>query len=87
MRLRKETIQQDLEGERLLILALEEDEAFRGLVRANKSAALVLDCLREETDEEAILARLRAAFHGDEADMRADIRMILDRLREIGALE
>ena len=87
MRLRKEAVQHDLEDDRILVLALEEEGAFHGIARANRSAALILDCLCEETDEEAILARMRAVYSGREADMREDIRMVIGRLRDIGALE
>lgn len=61
--------------------------AFHGLVQGNKSVDVILNCLKEETDEEKILAALKDRFDGDEADMRADIADVIARLRAIGAID
>ncbi|MBP5154193.1 MAG: PqqD family protein [Lachnospiraceae bacterium] len=61
--------------------------SFSGIVRCNKSAGLVLDCLKTETDREGLLQALLAEYEADPAVVSADIDRVLTQLRGIGALD
>lgn len=87
MKLNAEYPMVELDGDTIIVFAPNDSEGFRGMLRLNPSARIIFDCLKEQTDEEAILEKLREQFEGDEAEMREDINMVLDNLRKAGALE
>ena len=61
-------------------------EAFNGIVRSNKTAAFIVDCLKEETTEGAIVDKMCAKYDADRETIAADVKKILDTLRGINAL-
>ena len=61
-------------------------EAFQGIVRSNKTAAFIVDCLKEETTEEKIVDAMCAKYDATRATIAADVKEILNTLRKIGAL-
>lgn len=60
---------------------------FHGLVQGNKSVAVILECLENETTEEEITEELARRFSGDKEVMRADVRDVISQLRSIGAID
>jgi hypothetical protein len=62
-------------------------EAFSGIVRSNKTAAFIVDCLKEETTEEQIVNAMCAKYDAPREEIAADVKEILDTLRKINALE
>jgi hypothetical protein len=60
--------------------------AFSGMVRSNRTAAFIVDCLREETTEDGIVGKLLAKYDVSEEIARKDVRAILGKLRSVGAL-
>ena len=62
-------------------------EAFSGVVRSNKTAAFIVDCLKEETTEEAIVDAMAAKYNAPRKVIAADVKEILDILRRINALD
>lgn len=75
------------EGEKLAVATGEEAKVFSGMLRANKSASVILDCLAGETSEEAIVDALAARFDAPRDVLVADVANVLDTLRGIGALD
>lgn len=75
------------EGEKLAVATGEEAKVFSGMLRANKSASVILDCLAAETDEAAIVDALAARFDAPRDVLAADVANVLDTLRSIGALD
>ena len=75
------------EGEKLAVATGEEAKVFSGMLRANKSASVILDCLAAETDEAAIVDALVARFDAPRDVLAADVANVLDTLRSIGALD
>ena len=61
--------------------------AFAGLVRGNKTLGAILELLKKDTDEAAIIKALCARFDAPEAVIAADVEKTLTELRKIGALE
>ncbi|MBR3299319.1 MAG: PqqD family protein [Clostridia bacterium] len=77
----------EIDGESIMVFAPEDDNSFRGMLRSNHTANFIIECLKEETDEEAILEKLKSEFEGDEDEMREDIKTVIENLRTVGALE
>lgn len=61
--------------------------AFSGLVRSNSTAGFIIECLEQDTTEEAIVAKMLARYDVPEAVARQDIRRVLTQLQEIGAID
>lgn len=85
MKLKDSFITQDIEGSQFLVPI--GGEAFQGIVRSNKTAAFIVDCLKEEISEEGIVDKMRAEFDAPREEIAADVKEILDTLRSIHALE
>ena len=85
MKLKNEFIVHNVGEETLLVPTAEAE--FHGLVQGNKTVDTILNCLKEDTNEEQILSSLKEKYNGDEADMRADITDVIAKLRAIGAID
>ena len=59
---------------------------FSGLVRSNKTAAFIVDCLKEDTTPEAIVDAMCAKYDAPRETIAADVEKILNTLRSINAL-
>ena len=77
MKLNRNFISHNTEGESLLVPT--GNAAFSGLVRGNKTLGAILDLLKTDTTEEAVIA--------DEELITRDVRRALAELRNIGALD
>lgn len=87
MKLNAEYPMVEIDGETVIVFASDDQDSFRGMLRLNPTARIIFDCLREDVSEEEILQQLKDQFDGDEADMREDISMLLEKLRTARALE
>ena len=87
MRIKAEYVVYDAkDGEKLAVATGDEIKNFSGLIRANKSASVILDCLAQETTEEAIVDALAARFDAPRETLAKDVASVLDTLRGINAL-
>ena len=62
-------------------------EAFSGIVRNNRTAAFIVDRLKEETTEGEIVDAMCEKYDAPRSVIAADVRSILDKLRSIRALD
>lgn len=85
MKLKSSFITQTIDNTQFLVSMSAED--FQGIARSNKTAAFIVDCLKEETTEEAIVDAMCSKYDAPREVIRADVREILDKLRGIQALE
>ena len=85
MKLKSDFIVQDIDDTQFLVPL--GHEAFNGIVRSNKTAAFIVDCLREETTEEAIVEKMYAKYDASREKISSDVRKVLGVLRSVGALE
>ena len=87
MRLKSEYVVYDAnDGEKLAVATGDEMKNFSGLMRANKSAAVILDCLAQDTTEEVIVDALAARFDAPREVLAEDVAKVLETLRGINAL-
>lgn len=75
------------EGEKLAVATGDEIKNFSGLLRANKAASVILDCLGKDTTEDEIVDALAARFDASRETLAADVANVLDTLRSVQALE
>lgn len=85
MKLKPDFVTQTIDDTQFLVAI--GAEAFSGIVRSNKTAAFIVDCLKEDTTEENIVDRMCAKYDADREMIAADVKKILDTLRGINALE
>ena len=60
---------------------------FSGLVRSNATAAFIVDQLKTETTEEAIVQTMLKKYDAPEEIIRRDVTMVIEKLRGISAIE
>ena len=84
MRLSDQFVIHDTGAEQIMVPV--GSAAFSGMVRSNKTAAFIVDCLREETTEKAIIRKLLEKYDVSEERAGADVRAIVEKLRGIGAI-
>ena len=85
MKLKTDFITQDIDDTQFLVPV--GAEAFSGIVRSNKTAAFIVDCLKEDTTEEKIVDAMCAKYDAPRAEIAADVKEIISTLRGINALE
>ncbi len=85
MKLNKQFVTKDI-GDTQVMVAV-GSAAFSGVVRSNKTAAFVVDQLKEDTTKEKIVAAMLEKYEVTEERASADVDRILEKLRSIGALE
>ncbi len=85
MKLNKNFISHTIDGQTVVVPTAEAD--FHGLVQGNKTVAVILECLENETTEEAITEELYKRFSGDKELMKADVHDVVSKLKGIGAID
>ena len=85
MRLKSDFITQEIDDVQFLVPL--GAEAFSGIVRSNKTAAFIVDCLKEETTEQGIIDSMAAKYDAPRQVISQDVKEILNTLRRINALE
>ena len=60
---------------------------FSGIIRSNKTAAIIIETLKKETTPEEIAEALCAEFEAEYETVLFDVVKVIDSLREIGAID
>lgn len=61
--------------------------SFKGVVKANQTAAYILSCLAEEISYESLIQKMQDKYDVDKSTVAADVDKILNSLRSIHALD
>ncbi len=85
MKLKKEFITHESDGAQVMVAA--GDVGFYGLARSNKTAAYIVDKLKEEITLEQLVSDMAAKYDAPREVIERDVESILDKLRSIGALD
>ncbi len=85
MKLKDGFITRQTDGEQIMVSV--GDTKFSGLVRSNKTAAFIVDCLKSETTKEAIVNAMAEKYDAPKDILERDVGGILEKLRSIGALD
>ena len=85
MKLKKEFITHNTGSESLLVPA--GGAGWSGLVKGNKTLGAILELLKTDTTEEAVIAARKVRFDAPEDVIAADVKQALSELRTIGAID
>ena len=85
MKLKEGVILQEIDGQHIAIDCSGKN-SFHGMLKMNRSAAFVLECLHRETDLDGVVAKLTEKYDVEADKARADVRKTLAALREAGLL-
>ena len=86
VKLNRSFVTHTVDGEQIMV-AVGGDVFFHGMVRSNKTAAMIIDLLKNETSEKMIVEALHARFNAPKERIAQDVAAVLDQLRSIGALD
>ena len=85
MRLDPRFLAHETKGEHYIISS--GGTKFSGIIKNNETAALIVECLKENTSENSIVDRILAEYTGvDRAVVESDVSEIIGILRNIGAI-
>lgn len=87
MKLHSDSIMQHIGDEAVLVPIGAAGERFHGVLRLNSSAAFLLRCLQQETDEAALLSAMEQEYEGTPEQFRRSVDQTLEALRSVGALQ
>lgn len=85
MKLKEGFITHETDGEQIMVAT--GNVNFAGLVRSNKTAAFIVDSLKEDTTKTAIVEAMAEKYDAPEEVIKKDVETIIEKLRSIGALD
>ncbi|MCI8307068.1 MAG: PqqD family protein [Lachnospiraceae bacterium] len=85
MKLRKDFITHESDGEQIMVAG--STSVFSGMVRSNRTAAFIVNCLKEETTQAEIVDAMAAKYDAPREVIEADVNKIIEKLNSIGAIE
>ena len=85
MKLREKFIVHNMGDEILLVSA--DDSVNQGFIRGNSTTAVIIDALSQDVSEEEIVDRLTKEFDAPRDVVALDVREVLTKLEQIGALQ
>lgn len=83
MKLRSEFITHELDGEQIMVSS---SGSFSGYLKNNKTAAYIVDLLREEITREEIISKMIERYAVSEEIISRDVDRILETLKKVGAI-
>ena len=85
MKLKDSIVTQELLDEHFLISL--DEEAFKGMVRSNPTAAFIIEKLKKETTRDEIVSAMHEEYDADLATIEADVDDVLNKLKTFGVLD
>lgn len=87
MKLNKDIMLGNIDGKDFAIATGELAKNFNGIINNNPSANFIFNLLKTEQTEDSIVAAMLEKYDAPEDVIRADVRELLDVLRNAGILE
>ena len=84
MKLKDTYITHDSDGEQIL---LDTSSSFAGLIRSNKTAAFIVECLKDDTTQEKIVEAVFEKYDAPKDVLAKDVSDVIEKLRKVGALD
>ena len=85
MKLKKEMLTHTMDGSQVMVST--DKDVFSGIVTSNKTAAFIVDCLKDETTQKK---KKKAMFDKYDAPMEMiseDVDEVISKLRSIGVID
>lgn len=87
MKLRDGFITYATDEEQIMVAAGSAAEYFHGMVRSNRTAAYIIDCLTREITQEQLVDAMAEKYDAPRSVIAGDVARVLESLRGIGALD
>lgn len=87
MKLKTGFITHKVGKEQMMVAAGPAARIFHGMVRSNETAAFIIDCLKKDTTEEAIVNAMAERYDAPRETIEQDVHQVIAQLQGIGALE
>lgn len=87
MKLKDGFVIHNSDGEQIMVAVGEMAKEFSGLVRSNKTAAFIVECLKEDTTKEKIVDAMLEKYEVSRDVVEKDVEDILGKLRNVGAID
>lgn len=84
MKLNPKFLTHETKGEHITVSTTGTE--FNGLIRSNPTAAFIIEALKTDTTERAVVDKLLAKYDVDRATAEKDVANIIGKLRDIGAV-
>ena len=84
MKLSEAFITHESAGEHITVTT--GSETFNGLVRSNKTAGFIVECLKEDVTKDDIIEKMLEKYDAPREVIAKDVETVLDTLRKIGAI-
>lgn len=84
MKLKDTYITHESDGEQIL---LDTSSSFAGLIRNNKTAAFIVECLKDDTTQEKIVEAMFEKYDAPKDVLAKDVSEVIEKLRKVGALD
>lgn len=85
MKLRDGFITHESAGEHITVTA--GNTAFNGMIRSNKTAGFIVECLKSDVSKEDIVKKMLEKYDAPRERIEKDVEKILGQLQDIGAIE
>lgn len=84
MKLSEAFITHESAGEHITVTT--GSDTFNGLVRSNKTAGFIVECLKEDVTKDDIIEKMLEKYDAPREVVAKDVETVLDTLRKIGAI-
>lgn len=85
MKLKEGFITHESNGEHITVTG--GNTAFNGMVRSNKTAGFIVECLKNDISKEEIITKMLEKYDATRELVEKDVEKILEKLQAIGAID
>lgn len=85
MKLKEGFITHESNGEHITVTG--GNTAFNGMVRSNKTAGFIVECLKNDVTKEEIITKMLEKYDATRELVEKDVEKILEKLQAIGAID
>ena len=87
MKLKDGIVLGNIDGSDFAIATGKLSKKIKGIINSNSTAAYILQLLKTEQTEDSIVEKMLEKYDADEETIRADVREVLEKIKDMGVLE
>lgn len=87
LKLKDGFITYETDGEQIMVATGSAVDLFHGIVRSNRTAAYIIECLKKDTSFDKIVNTMANKFDAPKDVIENDVKDILKKLRSVGVLD
>ncbi len=86
MRLKCDFEVMELNEEKIAVPVGDNASIFQGVIKLNETAAFILNLLKQETSEEAIVGALLSEYDADKETIEKDVKKYITKFTDMGLI-